>query len=155
MTLVLKAKQGKRRQPLQAEGQDSGGELLIAFGTDDGENLNNDHLGMARYFHFYRFCDGEAYFVEERANSKFTGDESMKHGDPEKARTTSSVLQGANVIVGRKFGPNLTRLLKSFVCVVVRINSIDGAIAAVNNNVGRVHEEKSKGADRKHIVLRV
>ena len=26
--------------------------LLIAFGTDDGKNLNNDHVGMAKYFTF-------------------------------------------------------------------------------------------------------
>jgi len=31
----------------------------------------------------------------------------MKHGDPEKGRATSSVLGNVDVVVGRKFGPNL------------------------------------------------
>jgi len=33
--------------------------------------------------------------------------ESMKHGDPEKDRAISSVLENVNAVVGRKFGRNL------------------------------------------------
>ena len=36
--------------------------------------------------------------------------ESVKHGDPEKGRATSSVLENVDVVVGRKFGPNLPTL---------------------------------------------
>jgi len=85
-------------------------QFLIAFGTDDGENLNNDHVGMAKYFYVYEFSDGKEKLVERRENVQFKGDESM-HGDPEKAKATSSVLKGVDVLVGRKFGPNLPRLL--------------------------------------------
>ncbi len=31
----------------------------------------------------------------------------MKHGDPEKDRAISSVLENVNAVVGRKFGRNL------------------------------------------------
>jgi len=68
-------------------------EFLIAFGTDDGEHLNNDHVGMAKYFYVYEFADGKDKLIEQRRNTSFTGDETAKHGDPEKARATSSVLQ--------------------------------------------------------------
>jgi predicted Fe-Mo cluster-binding NifX family protein len=129
-------------------------ELLIAFGTDDGVNLNNDHVGMAKYFHVYKFSNGEEEFIEKRENVGFKGDESMKHGDPEKAKATSSVLQGVDVLVGRKFGPNLPRLLNKFVCIVVRTEAISNAIEAVQNNMDKVAEEKNKVEDRKHIVLR-
>jgi len=44
------------------------------------------------------------------------------HGDPEKAKATSSVLEGVDVLVGKKFGPNLPRLVRKFVCVVVEDN---------------------------------
>jgi uncharacterized metal-binding protein/predicted Fe-Mo cluster-binding NifX family protein len=128
--------------------------LLIAFGTDDGENLNNAHVGMAKYFYVYRFSNGKEELVERRDNVKFKGDESMKHGDPEKARATSSVLENVDILVGRKFGPNLPRLLKKFVCVVVRTHTISGAIEAAHNNMDRIVEERNKGEDRKHIVLR-
>jgi predicted Fe-Mo cluster-binding NifX family protein len=128
--------------------------LLIAFGTDDGKNLNNDHVGMAAYFYVYEFSNGKEKLVEKRENTRFTGDETMKHGDPEKAKATSSVLEGVDVLVGRKFGPNLPRLLGKFVCVVVRTNTITGAIEAVHNNMDRIAEVKKNGHDRKHIVLK-
>jgi len=128
--------------------------FLVAFGTDDGKNLNNDHVGMAQYFYVYEFSNGGEKLVEKRENTHFTGDEAMKHGDPEKAKATSSALKGVDVLVGRKFGPNLPRLLGKFVCVLVRTNTIAIAIEAVHNNMDRIVEEKNKEEDRKHIVLK-
>jgi predicted Fe-Mo cluster-binding NifX family protein len=127
--------------------------LLIAFGTDDGENLNNDHVGMAKYFYVYQFSNGKEQLVELRENVSFKGDESI-HGDPEKAKATSSVLEGVDVLVGKKFGPNLPRLLGKFVCVLVRTNAIASAIEAISSNMARIAEEKNKGEGRKHIVLK-
>ena len=127
--------------------------FLIAFGTDDGENLNNDHVGMAKYFYVYEFSNGKERLVERRENVSFKGDESI-HGDPEKAKTTSSVLEGVDVLVGKKFGPNLPRLLGKFVCVLVRTNAIASAIEAIKNNMARIAEEKNKEEGRKHIVLK-
>jgi len=129
-------------------------ELLIAFGTDDGKNLNDDHVGMAKYFYVYRFSDNKGELIEQRENVKFKGDESIGHGDPEKAKATSSVLQGVDALVGKKFGPNLPRLLKKFVCVVVRTDTLSNAVEAIHNNMSRIVEAKNKGQDRKHIVLR-
>lgn len=128
--------------------------LLVAFGTDDGKNFNNDHVGMAKYFHVYEFSNGKEQLVEKRGNVRFTGDETIKHGDPEKARATSSVLKGMDVIVGKKFGPNLPRLLEKFVCILVKTSSIATAIDAIHNNMDRIAEERDKEEGRKHIVLK-
>ena len=129
-------------------------DFLIAFGTDDGENLNNSHIGMARYFYVYQFSDGKEQLIDQRENVRFKGDETIKHGDPEKAKATSSVLEGVDVLVGRKFGSNLLRLLGRFVCVLVRTITIATAIEAIHNNMDRIGEEKNKRGDRKHIVLK-
>lgn len=128
--------------------------FLVAFGTDDGEHLNNDHVGMARYFYVYDFAAGPEKLVEQRTNTSFTGDESIKHGDPEKAKATSSILQNVDVLVGKKFGPNLPRLLRKFACVLVRTDSLAVAVDTVRDNIDRIAEEMDKGEDRKHIVLR-
>jgi len=128
--------------------------FLIAFGTDDGKNLNNDHVGMAQYYYVYEFSNGRDKLVEKRENTRFAGDETMKHGDPEKAKATSSVLKGVDVLVGRKFGPNLPRLIRKFVCVLVRTNTITSAIGAIHNNMDRIAEERNKEEGRKHIVLK-
>jgi len=43
--------------------------FLIAFGTDDGKNLNNDHVGMAQYFYVYELSNGKEELVEEREHA--------------------------------------------------------------------------------------
>jgi len=129
-------------------------ELLIAFGTDDGVNFNDDHFGMAEYFQVYKFSEGKEEFVEKRENVQFKGDESIKHGDPEKAKATSSVLQGIDVLVGKRYGPNLLRLVRRFVCVIVRTNTLQNAIGMVHQNIEKIIAEKNKGEDRKHLILK-
>ncbi len=128
--------------------------LLIALGTNDGTNLNDDHVGMAKYFQVYRFFEEEEEFLEKRDNMKFKGDKSMKHGDPEKAKATTSVLQGIDVLVGKRFGPNLPRLVKEFVCVIVRTDTLENAIRIIHQNIGKIIAEKNKGENRKHLILK-
>lgn len=128
--------------------------LLVAFGTDDGVHLNNDHVGMAKEYLVYEYAADGQRLVERRKNSTFAGDETARHGDPEKAKATSSVLQGVDVLVGKKFGPNITRLLRNFVCVVVRTDDVDVAVKAVRGEWDSIAELKNLGPDRTHLVLR-
>ena len=129
-------------------------ELLIALGTDDGINLNDDHVGMAKYFHVYNFSQDKEELVEKRENVKLKGDESMKHGDPQKAKATSSVLQGVDVLVGKRFRPNLPRLVRKFVCVIVRTDTLENAINIIRRNMEKIIAEKNKGEDRQHLILK-
>ena len=130
-------------------------ELLVAFGTDDGKSLKgDDHVGMSKYFDVYRISQNKEEFVERRENVKVKADESMKHGDPKKAKATSSVLKNVDVLVGRRFGPNLPRLLKKIVCAIARTDTINSAIKLVHDNMDRIIEEKNKGEKRKHLVLK-
>ena len=78
----------------------------------------------------------------------------MKHGDPEKAKATTSVLKNVDVLVGKKFGPNLPRMLKKIVCVVARTHDISIAVGLVRSNMDKIVEQRSKGTERRHIVLR-
>ena len=129
-------------------------ELLIAFATDNGKNFNDDHFGMAKYYHIYRFCDDGEEFVEQRENGKFQEDKTKKHGDPAKAEATSSVLKCVDVLVSKKFGPNITRMVNKYVCVIVRTNVITDAIKIVKNHMDEVIEEKNKTKDRRHLVFK-
>lgn len=128
-------------------------ELLIAFSTNDGENMIKDHAGQARYFDVYRFSDGKAEFLDRRDNSKYKGDEAMKHGDPKKAQATLGALSGVDVLVAKTYGPNLPRLLKKLSCVVVRTQKISDAIEIVKKHMEIVVAEHQKGDGRKHLVL--
>ena len=129
-------------------------ELLIAFGTDDGVNLNHDHVGMAKYFHVYKFSETKEELAEKRENVRLKGDESMKHGDSQKAKATSSVLQGVDVLVGKRFGPNLPRLVKKFVCVIARTDTLENAVRIIRQNMEKITAEKNKGEDRQHLILK-
>jgi predicted Fe-Mo cluster-binding NifX family protein len=129
-------------------------ELLIGFSTDDGENMIKDHAGQAKYFDVYRFSEGKAEFLERRDNSKYKGDEGMKHGDPKKARATLEALKGLDVVVARMYGPNLPRLLKKLLCVVVRTQKVSDAVEIVKENVEIVSLEHKKGEARTHLVLK-
>jgi predicted Fe-Mo cluster-binding NifX family protein len=130
-------------------------ELLVAFSTHDGENLvTDDHAGMARYFDVYRFTDGQVDFLERRENSKYAGDEAMKHGDPKKAKKSLGALDGVDVWVNPRFGPNLPRLLKRLLCVVVRVDTVDRALDLIRANLEAVAEEHAKGEERQHLVLK-
>ena len=129
--------------------------LLIAFGTDDGKKIKkNGHFGMSKYFYVYEFFNREEFFAERRENVKFKGDESIKSGDPAKARATASVLENIDVVVSASFGPNITRLLRKFVCIVVRTESIKESIKIIHANIDKIINEKNKGEKRKHIILR-
>lgn len=128
--------------------------LIVAFSTDDGDSFNNDHFGMARHFRLYEFSDLKEEFIETRENVKYVEDTSIKHGDPGKAKATSSALGGVDVIAGRKFGPNIVRLLKKFVCVAVKTDSIADAIQMIHENMGLIEKAKDEGDERKHIVLK-
>ena len=111
-------------------------------------------LVMAKYYHMYKFFTIiEEEFLERRRNADFKENESMKHGDPQKAKATASVLNEVDVLAGKKFGPNLPRLLKKFVCVIVRVKAISDAIKIIHDSLDKIIEEKNNGEERKHIVL--
>ncbi len=129
-------------------------ELLIAFSTDDGENLNNGHAGDAKYFYLYNFFDNKEEFVEQRMNIELRRDQSLKPGSPEMAKARAAVFKNLDALVGKEFGPGLPNLLKQFVCVLIRVDTISKAIEVVRNNLDRIREEKEKKEGRKHIVLR-
>jgi len=130
-------------------------ELKVAFSTDDGEHLKtDDHAGMARFFDVYRYMDGQVEFVERRENSKFAGDESMRHGDPKKAKKSLSALEGVDVWAAPRFGPNLPRLLKKLAAVVVRVDTVDEGVALVQEHLDEVTEQVQAGDGRSHVVLK-
>ncbi len=128
-------------------------EFLVAFSTDDGEDLFDKHAGAARFFDVYTFSEGQAIFLERRANSNFKGDEKLKHGDPQKAQATLGALDGIDVLVAKTYGPNLPRLLKKLLCVVIRTQKVADAVEVIKNHMTTVEQEYQKGEARKHLVL--
>ena len=128
--------------------------LIVAFGTDDGINMKtDDHCGQSKYYYIYEITGDGYSFIEKRENIKYSEDETLKHGDPGKAKAVSSVLEGVDVIVCNIFGPNITRIVKKFVCVIVREKNLEKSVELVKNNFDRIKSEVDN-PDRKAIILK-
>lgn len=128
-------------------------ELIIAIGTDDNKTIkSDDHVGMSKYFQIWRYLDGKMDLIETRENSKYKEDETRIHGDPNKAKATSSVLQNVDVIVGKIMGPNIVKLKNKFVPVIIRKRNIIDALNIIKTGINEIIEEKEK-KERKGIVL--
>ncbi|HDP89134.1 MAG TPA: hypothetical protein ENN42_04140 [Thioalkalivibrio sp.] len=102
----------------------------------------------------YRISEAGSEFVERRENAKYGGDESMKHGDPKKAKSSLGALEGVQVWASPRFGPNLPRLLEKIQCVVVRVPTVDQGVGLIRDNLAAVAQEQAQGPERQHVVLK-
>jgi NAD-dependent dihydropyrimidine dehydrogenase PreA subunit len=129
-------------------------ELMIAFGTDNKKNIKQDgHIGMSKFFQIWKYSTGKITFKETRENAKYKEDETKIHGDPGKAKATSSVLDDIDVLVGKMIGPNIKRLKNNFVPVIIREPDIKKALRIIMENINKIFEEKEK-TERSGIVLK-
>jgi ferredoxin len=129
-------------------------DLLFAIGTDDDKTIKaDDHVGMSKYFQIWKYAKGDFTFKDKRKNVKYKEDEERIHGDPGKAKATSSVLVNIDVLVGKMFGPNIVRLKKKFVCAVIREPEIKKATEIIKENINEIVEEYNK-KERYGIILK-
>ena len=129
-------------------------DLLFAIGTDQDQLIKqNDHVGISKYFQIWKYSNGNLDFKEKRENVKYKEDGERIHGDSDKAKSTTSVLEGIDVLVGKMFGPNIIRLKDKFVCTVIREPKIKKAIEIIKENINEIVEEYDK-EKRSGIVLK-
>jgi len=129
--------------------------IMVAIATDDGRMIQGeDHFGMAEQYQVWSLGNNESAYLETRNNVKYEEDESIKHGDPGKAKSTAETLKNIDVLVGKRFGPNITRLKNKFVCAVVRGDtSIHQGLEIIGENINEILEEKN-AAEKKGLVLK-
>lgn len=128
--------------------------LIFAIGTDDKKTIKaDDHVGMSKYYSMWEYSNGDMTFKGERENIKYKEDESIIHGDPEKAKKVISVLAGVDAIVGKMLGPNIVQLKVEFIPIVVREKYIKKAIKVIKENINEMIEEKNK-KERTGIILK-
>lgn len=111
------------------------------------------HFGDARFFDIYEFDENQTSFVKRIKNT--VDEEEDIHADPEKARGISTLLldEKVTVVVSKIFGPNIKRIKKKFVCIVVRDDEIDIGLKKICDNIEKIYTEWEKGKQRKHLLL--
>ncbi|MBE9511951.1 MAG: dinitrogenase iron-molybdenum cofactor biosynthesis protein [Bacteroidetes bacterium] len=125
--------------------------MKTAFATGDGESFTNRHFGDNDYYYIYDISESESRFIKRINNTAATIKEKM-HADPEKAMGITGLLKRENVqvVVSKVYGPNIKRIRKNFVCVIMN-NPISDSINIIKENFKDISDEWEKGEERKHI----
>lgn len=124
--------------------------IRVALATDDGIRFVDRHFGDADYYYIYDIDELNAEFIRSIPNKSVEED---KHADLKKAKSIIKILKGDNVQVGvnLQFGPNIKRVKKHIVPVVIDINSIDEGLNKLINNYHKLIELWEKGEGRTYL----
>ena len=124
--------------------------IKVAFATDDGKTFMDRHFGDA-----YEITEKDSEFIKRIKNTTEEDNESI-HADPEKAKGVAGLFKGENiqVVVSKVFGPNIKRIKKKFVCVLMNDNSISKSIKNIQETIHIIDKEWNKGEERSHLNLK-
>ncbi|MGC9375104.1 MAG: NifB/NifX family molybdenum-iron cluster-binding protein [Bacteroidales bacterium] len=127
--------------------------LRVAFATDDGKVFMKRHFGDAMFYDIYEISERESFFIKRLENT--TSEEETQHADVQKAKGISSLLKkdGIHIVVSQVFGPNIKRIKKKFVPLIVKEPVIEQAINAIQQNISVILKEWERGTERKHVIL--
>lgn len=127
--------------------------MIISCATDDGINFVNRHFGDAKYYEIYELIDGKFHHIDKVIN---TTEDEEKHADPKKAKGIVGLLIEKNVNVGltKVFGPNIKRVKKHFVPVLISVDTIEEGLKLILKEKEVIQKEIDKGENRSHINLR-
>lgn len=129
--------------------------MKVAFATDDGEKYIDNHFGDAKYYDVYEILESESKFIKRISNTTEEDDEEI-HADPKKAKGVVSLFKNEDIqtVVSKVFGPNIKRIRKKFVCILMNNQNIQESIKIVQDNLNAISDEWEKGEDRKHLNLK-
>ena len=127
--------------------------MIIACATDDGKNFISRHFGDAKKYLIYELRERQYVLTGTIMN---TTSEEEQHADPKKAKGILGILAEKNVNVGltKVFGPNIKRIKKHLVPVLVSVDSIEKGLAKVFEEREKVIKAIDIGDKREHIDLR-
>ena len=122
-------------------------EMTVAFSTNDGKTFVDKHSGDARFFDVYKISEKDTVFLKRIEN---TAPEEKKHADPEKAKGIGRLLkrEGVQVLVSKIFGPNIKRVRKQFVCIMMNEAAIADSLKKLQEKLPEIQAEWKAGEER-------
>jgi len=135
-------------------------ELIGAIATTDGKYLTTDHFGDANIYVIIKLSADNIEILKQIQN---TTEEEVDehgfhhHGNPHKAQSVGKLMKAHNVqvLIGRAFGPNITRMVSQFSIVLVNTETVDETLNVLKQNFDKILENWQAGANRKHLNLRI
>ena len=129
-------------------------QFICAFASDDRIYFSEAHFGDAEIYLLYAISNDSIKYIEQIDNTSI---EVEGHAAPEKATSVTSILKkkGVQVLVSRRFGPNIKRVKVHFVPVIVKKQkNIQEALITVRENLNAIEQEwKKDSSQRKHLIL--
>lgn len=130
--------------------------MKIAFATDNGESFNDNHFGDSAYYYIYEMTSSGVEFIKNIKNTTEEDNEDI-HADPRKAKGVTEMLKMENiqVVVSKVFGPNIKRIKKKFVCILMNDADISDSVKKAHKNIEVIQKEWEEGETRNHINLQL
>ena len=128
--------------------------MKIVFATDDGVSFMERHFGDAEFYEVYEVSESSIKYLKRIDNSTEEDNESP-HGDPVKAKGVMGLFkdEGVRVLVTKVFGPNIKRIKKKFVCIMIDVDTIDNSKAIIQENMQKIEYQWKQGEERDFLKL--
>jgi len=128
--------------------------MKIAFATDNSTHFMDRHFGDAEFYEVYEVSENSFNYYKKIVNIT-EEDHENPHGDPVKAKSVTALFKDEDikVLVTKVFGPNIKRIKKKFVCVMIEENRIENSLPIIQENMKDIEQEWAKGEKRDFLKL--
>ena len=128
--------------------------MKIAFASDNGKSFIDRHFGDSEHYYIYEMKASGIEFVKKIENTTEEDNEEI-HADPVKAKGVTEMLKSEDikVVIAKIFGPNIKRIKKKFVCILMNDSDISESVKKVQQKSDLILSEWNKGESRNHINL--
>ncbi len=126
--------------------------IIAAVGMESESQLTDKHFGDSVFFDIYEITGKSDSQIKRIKNVKA---EERMHGDPKKANTIGSILSEAEVLVAFRMGPNILRMKKRFVPVIVNSRDIKKVRGMLIKNYNKILKEVENPGEKNYITLKI
>ncbi len=126
--------------------------IVTALGLENNTELTDEHFGNSAYFGIYELTEDSIRYIKRIDNVKV---EERMHGDPNKAGVIGSLLKEVDALVAFRMGPNVLRMKKKFVSVIVNTRSVEKVKAVLVSNYSTILKEVGRIGDKNYITLKI
>ncbi len=127
-------------------------EILLACATDDGVNYSKEHFGSAKKYLLFKL-NLKTKEIKSFGDIENSSVEEKMHGDPEKAKSLSSLLNGVSLLIGFRMGPNIVRMRKKFIPVISREENIKLSLNLLLAFIDKIKVNLNKDGNKDIIYL--
>ncbi len=111
--------------------------MTIACATNDGKCFVNTHFGDAERYNIYELSEKGCVFIKTLENNTEPEEE---HAAPKKAKGIVKLLKAHDVQIGvsKQFGPNIKRVSKHFLPVLISEDTISSVLTVLAARYGEI-----------------